>query len=921
MREKILIITWLAFGSQAYSIPVKGGSALSATPNEPGDGTLPEVHFTAAVSPAEDDGRPNLVRGEMRIRNWRPREGHCLYLPYADPDYGEDRGTHRRFDMLSAKFPAAVFRGGNLRVTLATQAITAAFPIPQLLKISTPADWSAEKELVLSFESQVPRLPNSDDNNWFYHGFMPELLDTCPPPNLDQVYYRRQVSAHYVGELSLPSEWQYLGTGKITDTTKVSVDQVSRDITFALGKNYEHVKFNAGDVSVDFFYYSADFLKLAGTVSKILPIMTNLLGPYPYPSLTIMETPELQHHGLPGVIALNTPAQTIFSKAQGSYLNWQHWMITLQLARQWYGGAIKGLSPDDDWLSVGIAEFVTLESIRRYPPIFNLFSSSELFSDWLSFDYLQNTEMSASLLRQNSPFATLTTASYDSTLPFAEQNPLLFTKHTSALRQLRDLVGDQLFFRFLRSLTKNHLHRSLSPKQFRSALTQLPSPFSPVARDQLDRSLTTWWTSDGWPDFALTDVNSRMLPNGNWISELTAKQEGGIDYPPSFAIKDASNRTYIAHGEPHLEKNGDASWVASMVTPHEPLDVALDPTHETFDADRFNNRLGTAPWSLFPGNANTLQDDAYTLLWLPYAFRRPGEPFSLGVQAALFRYISHGIIGRAEVAPGTKLASLRISDSIKLPEVAARLDINLSQNYDHDRLLQASLIRSPLIKNFPYLSMDWSLRNRERAGLPETNHGTAGIGANLQPIGYTRLCNYRLGLSFEKAPGFLAHGFNYDRRFGIASTECNITNQSKFSFRLFRGEVGGDGNLPQVALFKPTNLGEAHLRLYSIGTWVRSIATTSFDLYLPFFLPLPYDSLILSRQMRWRLYYDLGVAGREHFSYRSAGFGFLLPFGGDLSGAGSLALTRLSILVIAFNDVGGVKERKPMVTIDLTGDL
>jgi aminopeptidase N len=201
-------------------------------------------------------------------------------------------------------------------------------------------------------------------------------------------------------------------------------------------------------------------------------------------------------------------------------------MLTLQLARQWYGGAIKGQSPDDDWLSLGIAEFVTLESIKRYPPIFNLFSSSELFGEWLSFDYLQNTEISSSLLRQNAPFAILTTASYASNLPFAEQNPLLFTKHTSALRQLRDVVGDQLFFRFLRSLTNNHIHGSLSPKQFHSALTQLPSPFSQVARDQLDRSLTAWWTNDGWPDFALTDVNSRMLPNGTWISELKAKQEG-----------------------------------------------------------------------------------------------------------------------------------------------------------------------------------------------------------------------------------------------------------------------------------------------------------------------------------------------------------------------------------------------------------
>ena len=294
MREKILIITWLAFGSQAYSIPVKDGSALSATTKETGEGSLPEVHFTAVVNPAEDDSRPNLVRGEMRISNWRPRDGHCLYLPYADPDYGEDRGTHRRFDMLSAKSPAAVFHDGNLRVTLTTQGIAAAFPIPQLLKISTPADWSAEEELVLTFESQVPRLPNSDDNYWFYHGFMPELLDHCPPPNLDQVYYRRQVSAHYIGELSLPSDWQYLGLGEITDATKVSVDQISRDITFALGKNYEQIKFKAGDVSVDFFYYSTDFLKLTETISKILPIMTNMLGPYPYPSLTIMETPEFQ---------------------------------------------------------------------------------------------------------------------------------------------------------------------------------------------------------------------------------------------------------------------------------------------------------------------------------------------------------------------------------------------------------------------------------------------------------------------------------------------------------------------------------------------------------------------------------------------------------------------------------------------------
>jgi len=73
--------------------------------------------------------------------------------------------------------------------------------------------------------------------------------------------------------------------------------------------------------------------------------------------------------------------------------------------------------------------------------------------------------------------------------------------------------------------------------------------------------------------------------------------------------------------------------------------------------------------------------------------------------------------------------------------------------------------------------------------------------------------------------------------------------------------------------------------------------------------------------MRWRLFYDFGKSIDHNNTYRDAGLGFLLPFGGDLSGAGSLALTRLSCLVIAYSEAAGAVSRKPSILIDLSGDL
>jgi len=883
---------------------------------------LPAVAFDVTIeAPAEHSG-PKQLHGTMRVRDWNPRHGACIYLPYADPDYGDRRSGNRRFDLLSSPAPRPVFLGGQQSIQAALPAQVEATSLGQLVRIN-PGSQLITDELAFTFDAVVPRLPMSRDGDWFYDGFLPQLLAECPEAGQDPEYYRTAISTHQTGQLHIPTGWNYAGPGDTRTPGAVTIDLTARGLAFALEKSEQgflRKDFQAAGVPVTLFYHSESFRELEATVSETLPVLVEILGPYPYPTLTIVETSELQRHGLPALIAMNRPAQALFNKVQRSLLNWQHWIFAIQLTHQWYGSAIAAATPDDDWLVSGIAEFATLEALSRHPARFNLFNASAGFR-LLSFDYLQISEVTAALLRRNAPLAILTDSKLKSKSIHTAQSPLLFIKQTSAMRQLKSAAGDQVFFRFTRNLTQHFLHSFISPAEFYDYFSHRPSPFSPSMRQTLTTSLKNWWTSSGWPDFALERVDKTELPDGRWISEISASQKGGVDFAPLLGVKDLSGHYYLARSAKN-NKAPDAPWVASVVTPSKPGDGEVDPTHETFDENRFNNHLGLPDLTFFPGQADTLRDDAYTILWVPYAFKRPGEPFSLGLQAALFKYINSGLLLRFEAAPGTTLAAISLSDSFRLPDYALNGSVDFSQNYDRDGLAQVALSRSPVGGSNPELSLGLSLRRRARAAEPESAHGTFAISATLRPAGSPRVCSYSLNGQQEKAPGAFAKGFQYDRSQAAASSQCNITNRIALSARAFRGLVTGDGQLPQVALFKPTDLKEAHLRLDQRGlNWSRSIASGSLDLLLPFHLPIPSDSLLLTRQMRWRLFYDIGRSIDLGQTYRDGGFGFLLPFGGDLSGAGSLALTRLSCLVIAYSDVAGSTSRKPSLLLDLSGEL
>jgi hypothetical protein len=288
----------------------------------------------------------------------------------------------------------------------------------------------------------------------------------------------------------------------------------------------------------------------------------------------------------------------------------------------------------------------------------------------------------------------------------------------------------------------------------------------------------------------------------------------------------------------------------------------------------------------------------------------------------VFRYIVSGLYMKAEVAPKDKLGGFEIRKRIPFEEKAYLFDLNLSQDYDNDRLTEAAVTKSPLWNGDPLASVSLRARYNQRVGITDSRHMTFVVGAGLKTTNPLAVCSGLTSGEFEKTPPKFAKDFEYDRTLAVLAGECAITPRTSLGARLFYGDLRSTGTPPPQAYFKPTELKEARLRIDDRNlALARRLGTLGTDLILPFFLPLPSESLILTRQLRWRLFYDYGKAFDELHEYRSAGLGFMLPFGGDLSGAGSLSLTKLTMLGILYSSVDGEVSRKPSVVFDLSGDL
>lgn len=881
---------------------------------------IPEAQFEIAVN--EQDSAPSHLQGRMTWSGLTPdSEGLvCFYLPYEDPEFGSRHGTMGRFESISGSQPQATLHNGHLQVTVNS---LGAFPSnsdqDHILRIRLPSNWQEGNHLDMLVDASVPRPKFSHPLDWFFDGFLPLKLPNCETSNLTHLHFIQAMYTQYRGRIEFPQKWTYQGPGQVNTAGQVDVELTGSTFAFALQKDTQKLELQIAGIPVQIFPRSKSFVSLRATVEEMLPQLIERLGPPPFQSLTIVETTEVQRSNLPGIIAINKPSQAFFDKLQVDWINWRHWIMLNQLIKQWYGSAIAVDNPDDNWLMDGLVEFVLLDTLARNQEKWDLFRPIFNGRKPVSFTYLQVAEIFAGMLRQNAPFATLTDSSLQSKNRWQDQHSLLFIKQAFALRQIAEKAGHDSFFAMLRAANRDWIHKKIAPKDFYSWVDRRPSPFSPSIRQEIKSNLLTWWTSEGWPDFKLTKFSVESLKGEKWVANIESQQLGEIDFAPSLIVTDDTGASYSSTMRNFSQSPG--AWTAEVVTRGRPISATIDPDHVTFDSNRFDNSSESPDIVFFPGTTNTLRDDAYTILWVPYPVRRPGEAFSVGIGASIRHYLESGLSVRFEYAHATRRGSYFINQEIKWPGFGLSSNLLASHTYFNDRRIEASVARSPLFAAGPRLSVTGRLRRKGEAGKSDSDHYTLGFLASIRPPGVWNPCQPSLVAEWEKAPDVWAPDFSYERNTATALGSCLFPKGTNLRIRGFAGDLTTDGIPPLTAQFRPNDLYEVGLRLDSSVTRVNKIIATQADLYLPLFLPLPRDMLILPRQMKWRLFHDFGKSPDAQVTYRSAGMGFFIPFGGDLSGAGSLTVSRISLLAILYQKVGAQVSRRPSIVFDLTGEI
>lgn len=706
-------------------------------------------------------------------------------------------------------------------------------------------------------------------------------------------------------------------------TSRLSIKAPS--LAFASSSFYHIDRFNINSLSVQMVSATKGFYQLLRpTVIQALKHHESWFGPFPYSSLTIVEGHQINRADIPGLIFIGKPRQKIFQTLQQSLLNWQHWSLSSLIAAQWYGASISTSSKDDEWLLAGASEFVNYQFFRNYTRRYNLFNQYDHNSSILSLNYNQFQHILAALLHRSGKSSQLTLKNVGTKMRYQDQSQYLFIKQVFLLRYLSFYLGHDKLSSIIRSITKKHKHRPISPNSFLFEFSNyLLKNNGKKTTNHLRNLVEKWWTSEGWPNYELKSFTKQQITPKQWLANAQISSEAPFDFPIQVVFNTKHNSESTLSNS--KVKNSQLQYNTQLYTDHEPISASLDPHHHIFDTNRFNNQSIWPQINFFPGNTNTLDDSNYTILWIPYLFRRPGESTALGLYTSLYRYLNSETTLKIELQPKSTAGKVEALYSNHLPAIKTQLLLHLAQNYFGHRKTSIGLSKSidafnPWFKT----SVHSNLNYRQTVGDKQSQHPTLSLGIEFSKS-VTEL-NHSIKVMFE-GERTLDHNPmrpSYKKYLSKYLINLNLSKHISLKLRYFTGNVHSfNDHLPSLSKFLINDLSYARVRVdRNHPLPLKRIDSSGFDFYFPIKHLLSGKFMILNKGLKFRTFYDIGgTMSQKKIDFVSGGLGFALPFGGDIMGVGTLTFTKLSLLAVTYQRVYNKRSYRPSILFDLSGEL
>jgi hypothetical protein len=113
---------------------------------------------------------------------------------------------------------------------------------------------------------------------------------------------------------------------------------------------------------------------LADRAAATLTALTQMLGPYPYSSLSLTENPSVESQGWPGLVFLSSyaylqPEQLrAINLSEPDAIIYSEVMMPHELSHQWYGDQVSWASYHEQWLLEALANYCSLLLLERSRP-------------------------------------------------------------------------------------------------------------------------------------------------------------------------------------------------------------------------------------------------------------------------------------------------------------------------------------------------------------------------------------------------------------------------------------------------------------------------------------------------------------------------------------------------------------------------
>jgi hypothetical protein len=731
----------------------------------------------------------------------------------------------------------------------------------------------------------------------------PILLKSCPDSS-DQTFASLWPKAKIDVHVATPNGWQFAAPGEVQEE-HWSYEGSSFSAVFFKQGNVGRYKI--GNQTLLSVSKSKSFDQLIEVTKNAMDTFEKYTGTTPEPTLLLVETDDFEPVRTPGMVTLNTPQQPGMRYLQQEFTHWNVWQLTTLIAQQWFGMGCRAASVDDHWLVQGLADMLVYSMLSNDKKYFDLFSKAPDGKPYLNLNYRQAQDLAAASLSLLHPQTALMNSEGVSNHATQDRPFIAYIRNTHILRYLQWKLGNREFQRFLVAVSRQCSEESLQPR----VLSALADSYRPGLGVLMNR----YWQSDDWPEAGL---DGTFVRDGKTFARV--HYDNDLLLPVDLWVTTKEGSKLVSFVEP-VSRDVE---VPLEVSEKDIVKIEINPSRAMFDKDRFNNKTGAPKIAFFPGAARGLEDDAYTIAWLPYPTQLPGEPFTLNLSFQTMAYLNSGITGGVRYQPETDVTGFSLVYMKAIPESSLTVIAKIGQDDGHvedgERRMDVTVKRKPIFSILPRMSGSARVRSKQMLGQADSLHYTTGfnVGSSSES---GRACGHEEEIETEGTAYVPSGDFLYLRSFARVSAGCE-TRKIGFKIRGFYGSSRAEGNVPRTALFRIQNLDEAHVRLDkpSLAGSLR-MASFNIEASTPASLPLPESWFVLPRRSQFKLFFDAAKTMDPDHRVSVSGVGYSLPIGGDVAGKETVTLLKFSLNGIFYRKIDEKVNSKPGLLFDFSGAL